>query len=181
VISDEELMVSAAQGDASAASAASAFEQIVLRYQATVWRVACRFTGNAADAQDITQIAFLKLFEAAARYHPTALLKTYLFRIVNSTCIDHVRKKRPVSIDPADIPDTAPSAVDSMIIRERDRAIRNSIDRLPMRQRSAILLRYEAQLSIREIAQILKVTEKAVERLLARGRDTLSVFLKDAR
>jgi RNA polymerase sigma-70 factor (ECF subfamily) len=173
VISDEELMASAAQGDTNA------FEQIVLRYQDAVWRIAYRFTGNFADAQDITQIAFLKLFEAAPRYRPIALLKTYLFRIANSVCIDHSRKKRPASIDPADVPDAAPSAVDSMILRERDRAIRNSIDTLPLRQQSAIILRYEADLSVREIANTLNMTEKAVERLLARGRDTLSAILRE--
>lgn len=174
MISDEELMAKAAQGDVGA------FEQIVIRYQASVWRTAYRFTGNSADAQDITQIVFLKLFEAAPRYHPTALLKTYLFRIVNTTCIDHARKKRfHASVDPADVPDAAPSAVDSMILLERDKAIRQSIKTLPLRQQSAILLRYEAKLSIREIANILKVTEKAVERLLARGRDALSEILKE--
>jgi|WetSurMetagenome_2_1015567.scaffolds.fasta_scaffold650575_1 RNA polymerase sigma-70 factor, ECF subfamily len=174
MISDEELMVSAAHGDACA------FEQIVLRYQASVWRIAYRYLWNSADAQDITQIAFLKLFEAAPRYRPTALLKTYLFRIVNTTCIDHVRKKKScTSDDPEEIPEDSPSVIDSMILLERDRAVRLSIGKLPMRQRSAIILRYETGLSVCEIANILKVTEKAVERLLARGREALSIIFKE--
>ena len=131
MISDEELMASTAQGDLRA------FEQIVIRYQSLVWRIAYRFLGNTSDAQDITQIVFLKLFEAAPNYHPSALLKTYLFRIVNTTCIDHVRKKRPALDDPEEVPDPDPSAVDSLILRERDGAIRNSIEKLPLRQRSA--------------------------------------------
>jgi RNA polymerase sigma-70 factor, ECF subfamily len=173
VISDEELMRLAASGDENA------FEQIVLRYQASVWRVANRFIGNAADAQDITQTVFIKLFEAARRYRPVALLKTYLFRIVHTTCIDHARKKRPEARDdPADAPDNAPSAMDSMILRERHGALRRSLENLPARQREAIILRYESDLSIRDIAGVLKVSEKAVERLLARGRDGLSAVLK---
>jgi RNA polymerase sigma-70 factor, ECF subfamily len=168
VTSDEELMTSAAQGDLSA------FEQIVLRYQASVWRVAYRFVGDSADAQDITQIVFLKLFEAAPRYYPAALLKTYLFRIVHTTCIDHSRKTKPSTIfDTSDVPDNSPSVIDAMIMHKRDKTIKQAIETLPLRQRSATVLRYEAELSIREIANILKVTDKAVERLLAHARETL--------
>jgi RNA polymerase sigma-70 factor, ECF subfamily len=174
VISDETLMAAAGKGDAGA------FEQLVLRYRDPVWRVAYGFTGNSADAQDITQTVFLKLFEAAPRYRTTALFKTYLFRIVHTTCIDHFRKKRPNSPDdPADTADCAPSAIDSMIISERDSAIRKSIESLPLRQRSAILLRYEKVLSVRDISIVLKTSEKAVERLLARGRDALAVILRE--
>jgi len=179
VTSDEELMASAAQGDVNA------FEQLVLRYQTIVWRVAYRFVGNSADAQDITQIVFLKLFEAAPRYHATALLKTYLFRIVNTTCIDHTRKNRsarPATLDdPSEVPDDSPSAIDAMIMHENEKGIKQFIETLPPRQRSAITLRYEAELSIRDIANILKVTEKAVERLLAHARDTLFTVLKNIR
>jgi RNA polymerase sigma-70 factor, ECF subfamily len=176
VTSDEELMASAAQGDLNA------FEQIVLRHQASVWRVAYRFVGNPAEAQDITQIVFLKLFEAAPRYHPTALLKTYLFRIVHTTCIDHSRKNRLTTLDdPSEVPDDSPSVIDSIIRHERDKTIKQVIEALPLRQRSAITLRYEAELPIRDIANILKVTEKAVERLLAHARDTLCALLKNNR
>jgi RNA polymerase sigma-70 factor (ECF subfamily) len=174
VISDEDLMGSAEQGDTGA------FEQIVLRYQASVWRVACRFTGNAADAQDITQIVFLKLFEAAPRYRPTALLKTYLFRIVNSTCIDHSRKKRTLTLEERiDIPDESPSVEDDLINNEKSRALRDAINTLSLRHRSVIVLRYDAELSVRDIAGILKITEKATERLLARARGALHLSLKN--
>jgi RNA polymerase sigma-70 factor (ECF subfamily) len=167
-------MVSAGKGDTGA------FEQLVLRYQTSVWRVAYRFTGNSADAQDIAQIVFLKIFEAAPRYRTTALFKTYLFRIVHTTCIDHSRKKRlNAQDDPAETADGAPSAIDSLIISERDTAVRKSVESLPPRQRSSLLLRYETGLSVREISIILKTSEKAVERLLARGRDALSAVLKE--
>ena len=176
MISDEELMTAAAQGDTHA------FEQIVLRHQASVWRVAYRFVGNPTEAQDITQIVFLKLFEAAPRYHPTALLKTYLFRIVHTTCIDHSRKNRPSRLDdPSEVPDDSPSAIDAMIMHEKEIGVKQAIETLPLRQRSVIAFRYEAELSIREIANILKVTEKAVERLLAHARDTLFTVLKNKR
>jgi RNA polymerase sigma-70 factor (ECF subfamily) len=166
--SDEDLMTAVAGGDAGA------FEQIVLRYQDPVWRVAVRFVGDAAEAQDIAQTVFLKLFESAKRYRIAALFRTYLFRIVNTTCIDHTRKKRTVRLDErAEIRDSSASASDAMAIRERDRLLRNAVDALPLRQRSVIVLRYDAELPIRDIAQTLKTTEKTVERLLARARKSL--------
>jgi RNA polymerase sigma-70 factor (ECF subfamily) len=166
---DEELMTAASHGDMHA------FEQIVQRYQAVVWRLAIRFIGNTADAQDITQIAFMRLLEAARRYQATALFKTYLFRIVTTTCIDHVRKKRPILLEEPSLltQDDATLATDEMAIRERNAILRQAIDGLPLRQRSAIVLRYDAALSIREIAAVLKSTEKAVERLLAHARKAL--------
>jgi RNA polymerase sigma-70 factor, ECF subfamily len=174
VTSDEDLMATAAQGDLNA------FEQIVLRHQALVWRVAYRLVGNPADAQDIAQIVFLKLFEAAPRYRPTARFKTYLFRIVTTTCIDHARKNRPSTTgNPIDVSDDSPLAIDAVIKHENESGVKKAIEALPLRQRSVIALRYEAELSVREIADILKVTEKAVERLLAHARDTLSTVLRN--
>jgi RNA polymerase sigma-70 factor (ECF subfamily) len=176
VISDEELMTSVAKGDVSA------FESIVLRYQDSVWRVANRFIGNSTEAQDITQTVFLKLFEAAPRYYTSALVKTYLFRIVNTTCIDYSRKKKPfVTDEPPDVPDNSLSAIDTMVNNEKIAQLKHAIENLPLRQRTAIILRYEAELSIRDIADILKVTEKAIERLLSHARIALFTSLKDSR
>jgi RNA polymerase sigma-70 factor (ECF subfamily) len=173
VLSDEDLMSGAAQGDLNA------FEQLVTRHQASVWRFVCRFLRDAEEARDITQTAFLKLFEAASRYRRSASFKTYLFRIVTTTCIDYARKKRPypMSVLP-DVPDTTPSAHEGMIAREREIQIRQTLEVLPKRQRTALLLRYEAELSVREIAELLHASEKAVERLLAHARDSLHAALK---
>jgi RNA polymerase sigma-70 factor, ECF subfamily len=166
--SDEDLMTASAQGDIHA------FEQIVLRYQASVWRVACRFIRNNEEARDITQLVFLKLFEASSRYKKNALFKTYLFRIVNNVCLDFLRKKRPITQEVLpDILDYSPLPTDILITNEREKAVRNAIEMLPKRQKAVIILRYDAALSIREIADILKVTEKAVERLLAHARSAL--------
>jgi RNA polymerase sigma-70 factor (ECF subfamily) len=174
VLSDEDLMTAAAQGDMKS------FERIVQRYQASVWRVAVRFFGDAAEAQDITQTVFLKLLESAARYRRISLFKTYLFRIVNTTCIDFSRKKRPDMLkEPSEIQDESPQAMDTMIVHQSNKAVRDAIDALSLRYRSVIVLRYDAELPIRDIAGVLKITEKAVERLLARARNTLYIRLKN--
>jgi RNA polymerase sigma-70 factor, ECF subfamily len=166
--SDEDLMTASAQGDIHA------FEQIVQRYQASVWRVVCRFIRNNEEARDITQMVFMKLFEASSRYKKNALFKTYLFCIVNNICLDFIRKKRPIAQDVLpDILDNSPSQTDTLITNELGKTVRDAIERLPRRQQTAVILRYYADLSIYEIADIMNVTEKAVERLLAHARSAL--------
>jgi RNA polymerase sigma-70 factor, ECF subfamily len=173
VISDEDLMIATSQGDIHA------FEEIMRRYQAMVWRTACRFSGDAEEARDITQSVFLKLFESAPGYRRTASLKTYLFRIAHNACIDHCRKKRPLLMgDIPDILDEAPLQSDKLLTIERDKTVRTAIQSLPPKQRFAILLRYDDELSIREIAEIMRTSEKAAERLLAHARETLCSTLR---
>ena len=172
VRSDEELMQSVRNGDLDA------FEQIVLRHQAEAWRVAYRFTGDAAEAEDLAQEAFLRILAAAARYKPTATFRTYLFRIVNRLCIDHVRRKRPIVTDSLPQPaDDAPSAIQRVSDRERDAAIQAALGLLPPNQRMAVVLRYFEGLSGAGIAEAMDTSVKAIEGLLARARERLESLL----
>ena len=92
-VSDESLMQAAVKCDMEA------FEQIVLRHQSAAWGVAWRFVGDAGEAQDLVQEAFLRILDAAARYRPTAAFRTYFYRVLTRLRLDHVRKKRPIPAD----------------------------------------------------------------------------------
>jgi RNA polymerase sigma-70 factor (ECF subfamily) len=174
VRSDEDLMLAVAEGDLDA------FEQIVLRHRADAWRVAYRFTGDAAEAEDLAQEAFLRILDAAGRYKPTATFRTYLFRILNRLCIDHARRKRPTVTDSLpQRPDGAPSAIQRLSDGERDAAIRAALDKLPPAQRMAVVLRYFQGLSVAEIAEAMDTSVKAVEGLLARARERLESVLAE--
>ena len=172
--SDADLMLAVGRGDLAA------FEEIVLRHQSAAWGAAWRFLGDAAEAEDVVQDAFLKVLDAAPRYAPTAAFRTYLFRVVTRLCLDRVRKRRPIYTD--DLPvavDAAPAPLDGMAAAERDRAVRQALDGLPPNQRMALVLRHYEDLAYREIAAVLGTSEKAVERLIARARETLADQLKD--
>jgi RNA polymerase sigma-70 factor (ECF subfamily) len=173
---DEELMRAVQQGDLSA------FEQIVLRHQTAAWNTACRFLNDSVEAEDVSQDAFMRVLDAAARYRPTAKFQTYLLQIVTRLCLDRVRKKRPSYTDTLpNIPATESSPAGQMLERERNQLVREAMDELPARQRLALILRYDEELSYQEIAAVLEVSAKAVERLLARGRAALAVLLADQR
>jgi len=174
--SDEELMSDVAQGDLTA------FEQLVRRHQAPAWNVAFRFLGNAHEAEDIAQEAFLRILGAAHRYQPTASFRTYLYRIVTRLCRDHRRKSSPSSYPNLDAEiSQAPSPEDCVIAGEERLAVQEALASLPARQREVVVLRYYESLSYDEIGEVTKNSRKGVERLLARGRAALAGLLTPMR
>jgi RNA polymerase sigma-70 factor (ECF subfamily) len=155
------------------------FEEIVLRHQAEAWRVAWRFTGDAAEAEDLVQEAFMRILDAAARYSPTASFRTYLFRILKRLCIDHARRLRPSIMDRLpETTDGAPSPSHQADLAERQVLIRSALDELLPGQRMAVVLRYFVGLSGAQMAEAMGRSVKSVERLLARARASLEPRLK---
>jgi RNA polymerase sigma-70 factor (ECF subfamily) len=166
--SDEQLMLAAGTGDLGA------FEQLVRRYQQPAWNAAYRFLGDASEAEDIAQEAFARILAAARRYQASAHFRTYLYRIVTRICLDHSAKKKPIYSERLpDRPDPAYPSSNGMAVREREQAVRAALDRLPANQRMAVVLKYFDGLRYSEIAEAMETSTKAVERLLARARDTL--------
>lgn len=165
---DEFLLQAVGRGDLAA------FSRIVERHQTWAWRVAYRYTGNGEDAADIVQEAFLRLLDASGRYRPTAKFRTYFYRIISRLCLDQANKKHPLLLDTIpDTPDLSPGITDTMMRRETAITVRAALDALSPNQRLAIVLRYYEHLGYAEIASALSTTTKAVERLLARGRERL--------
>ena len=166
--SDEELMSAVGKGDLAA------FEQIVLRHQSAAWNSAYRFLGDAAEAEDVAQEAFLKILRAAPGYQPTATFRTYLYRVITRLCLDHAQKMKPVYTEKLpDAWDDATSLLQALTTEERDKEVRNALDSLPSNQRMAVILKYYEGLSYAEIASVIDTSIKAVERLLARARESL--------
>jgi RNA polymerase sigma-70 factor (ECF subfamily) len=166
--SDEELMSAVAGGDLDA------FGEIVVRYQAPMYRAARRFLGRGEDAQDVAQEAFLRLLGAAPRYKPTASLKTFLYRIVSNLCMDRKRRRKHEPLEGfPELTDAALSPMDQMIRSERERAVHEALYELPDRQRMAVVLRHFEGMSYGEMAEVLDTSEKGIEGLLRRGRGAL--------
>ena len=171
--SSEELMLGVRDGDLEA------FEQLVLRHQAEAWRVAYRYAGDAAEAEDLAQNAFLKLLDAAPRYKVTAKFRTYFFRILTRLCIDRGRKKRPILIEVLpDLADDSPSPSQQASQAECEVMIQTALKALPADYRMAVVLRYFEGLSGAEMAVAMGRSVKAVERLLARAKAILKPHLE---
>lgn len=163
---------------AAGKGAAQAFDELVRRHQQSAWNVACRFLGNSSEAQDVVQEAFLRIWEAAPRYQPTAQFRTYFFRVLSRLCMDFIRRKRPVTVEELPEPaDPAPSPAENLLQKEKAEAVRQALMQLPDTQRLAIIMRHYENCGYKEIADTLDITEKAAERLLSRGRKRMELLL----
>lgn len=163
-----------------AAGDGGAFEPLVVRHQDRLLRVCERMLGDVEEARDAAQEAFLKLYRNASSFRPRGQLFTLLYRIAVNHCLNRLRRRNLVrflrfsdpeqSDQPAiDPPDGAPDAGSALASRERWRLTRRSIDALPPNQRAVLILIKFEGLSYREAAEVLAITEGAVESRLFRA------------
>jgi len=166
--SDEALMVRVARGDERA------FQLLARRHLPAMLALARRILGNAAEAEDVAQEALMRVWNHAPRWQPLALFRTWLTRVVVNLCLDRKRRASWVNLEAAgDIVDPAPVAAETAEVNERERMVAAAIDKLPARQRSAIMLTYSEGMSNAQVAEILDTSVSAIETLLVRGKKNL--------
>jgi RNA polymerase sigma-70 factor (ECF subfamily) len=169
------------------AGSESAFEQIVRRYQRPVISLIARLTGDRAQAEDLAQETFVKVYRSLAAFDTTRRLSSWLFRIAHNTAIDALRRSRtqPVLESADDFPrrlDAAGSTADSDPVERAalGQALQAAMARLKPDQRTAIILRYEEGLPFDEIGHVLGVAEATARSHVHRGRKELSRWLTAA-
>jgi RNA polymerase sigma-70 factor (ECF subfamily) len=147
-----------------------AFEGLVRRYEERAWWAAYHLLGDAEEARDVVQDAFLRSYRALARFDFGMSFYTWLYRIVVNLCIDTMRKRgrlRPMSIDdvPGGVPaPTATAEAPGRRIEHAETAIRvrEVLAKLPEKYRTVMTLRELDGLSCKEIATIVKSTHATV-------------------
>jgi len=171
--SDDSLILRLAAGDDTA------FALLLDRHLGMIHRLAWRLLGDRAEAEDVAQESFLRLWNNAAGWRVgEAGLKSWLYRVAFNLCHDRLRRRRLVLMDePSESVDPAPRPGEAMIEDERGAAVRRALDSLPERQRAALILSYYEEMSQAEAAGLLEISEEALESLLARGRRKLRELL----
>jgi RNA polymerase sigma-70 factor (ECF subfamily) len=184
---DFALMKRIADGDHGA------FRQLVERHQNAVIGTVAKMLGNASDAEDIAQQAFIRVWKNAKRYRPDAKFTTYLFTITRNLVFNETRRKsrkKEVSSDEREensnltveaSPDRKPDS--ELLQAELQKAVDDAIASLPESQRMAVVLRRYEQLSYEEIGVVLHLSVSAVKSLLFRARtnlrDALAGYLEE--
>ena len=160
---------------------ANAFAELVRRYQGRLYRLAYRMLGNAEEAQDATQEAFLRAYRALSSFRLDASFSPWMYRIATNVCLDMLRSRRPqASLDESPLDPPAALSVEGAVAeRERLRAVAEAVGRLPVGLRTVFLLRHEAELSYEEIAQTLGLPLNTVRTRLFRARNALKELLKE--
>jgi len=168
-IADEDLVVRVAEGDTVA------YRELMRRHAAPLRHYTLRLMKQEAEAEDVVQETFLRLWQRAADYKPQAArAKTWLYRIAHNLCIDRLRAKKPVAdLDADELPPQ--SASQAALLDEKRRAERlgAALAELPERQAAAVTLVHLEGLSGAEAAQVLDVSEGALESLLSRARKAI--------
>lgn len=157
----------------------TAFNTIVDRHYSLVFRLSARVLGNAADAEDVAQEAFVKLWRNPPALRNQAALKGWLVRVARNLAIDRLRRARNTSDSELELlvdPSTGPDGH----LRHGQAAgeISAALAQLPERQRTALQLTYFEALGNQETASIMDVSVEAVESLLSRARRSLRLALQ---
>lgn len=143
----------------------TAFDEIVRRHRRVVYAVARRLLRTHEDADEAAQVAFVKAWNARERFRGDAQLRTWLLRIalnVSKSMLASARATGP----PADERDMSDGATDPGIRIDRHRRrhqLRRAVETLPPRQREVVLLKVYEDLTYREVADVLELTEGAVK------------------
>lgn len=166
---DAELLRAIAGGDRSA------FDRLSRRHLDRAYGVALRMTGSRADAEDVVQDVFLRLWQRPEAWRPgQAQFSTWLYRVVVNRCLDLKRRPKGTDLDSVEEPQAPDAnAEDSLLDAERSRALDGAVNQLPERQRAAIVLTYTAGLRNAEAASAMDISVKAFEALLVRAKREL--------
>ena len=170
---DEQLMYATARSDAAA------FRELLDRYSRRVFNLAWHLCANQTEAEDLTQEVFFKVWRSAGTWQPQAKLETWLYRILYNLFID---ARRRVKIQPEllsdDIRCDGDTPEQTLVKKRTAQEIAAAVNSLPDRQKEALALCYYQGLKAKEAAEILSVSQGALESLLFRARQTLKEKLE---
>ena len=154
----------------------AAFEPLVERYHAPLFRVAARLLGNREEARDATQTAFLKAYQALATCDRQRKFFSWIYRILVNECLNVLRARRPMQDLDGSLaaPAGKADAVESAETRTR---VRRALLELTAEQRDVIVLRHFAEMRYEQIAAALRIPEKTVKSRLFSARQRLCELL----
>jgi RNA polymerase sigma-70 factor, ECF subfamily len=155
-----------------------AFAAIVERHFPVVYRVVWRMMKGHADAEDMAQEAFLRLWRDPAQVREAGALRGWLIRVASNLVMDRHRNRNTDGLDGTEeLADDSPSAPEHIDRGRAAASIDAAVARLPERQRLALTLVHFEHLGNAEAAAVMEVTVDALESLLARARRSLKEAL----
>ena len=184
---DAHLMLRFKEGDTGA------FDTLFKKHTRRIVNFAYRFVRNREVAEELAQEVFLKVYQNAEGYQIQSKFTSWLYTIATNICLNEIRKPRyrvkHQSMYVTSKSDSGTEEIqreiavtdgpDRMMEQQAiERAIRESLNQIPEKQRIAFILNKYQELSYSEVADVLKISEKAVKSLIHRAKETLADRLK---
>jgi RNA polymerase sigma-70 factor (ECF subfamily) len=179
---DLALMRRIAQGDEEA------FAELVEIHQHAILGTVAKMLGNATEAEDVAQQVFVRVWRSAPRYQPSAKFTTWLFTITRNLVFNEIRRRQrkpAVSLEEREEESFGTLSIDgemkpdeSALHAELETAVDAAIQRLPEKQRMAVILRRYQEMAYEEIGEILGLSLPAVKSVLFRARAQLKEDLQ---
>lgn len=159
----------------------AAFGRLLSSHLQSVHRYLTRLTGSSADADELAQETFLKVWQRASTYRRgTVRFTTWLHRIGHNLAVDQLRRRRAESPEAPEVrADEAANPESLALAGEAAMRLDAAISRLPATQRAALLLCQVQGFSTREAATIMHVSARSLESLVARARRSLRAAIHD--
>jgi RNA polymerase sigma-70 factor, ECF subfamily len=184
---DVRLMLRVQAGDQGA------FQDLFRKWSPRILQYTRRFVGSDAQAEEVTQDAFVQVFRFRHRYRPQSRLATWIYTIATNLCLNELRRpERQLRVDLWErwddeaspegppLPDPhMPTAEEGASTRELSRRLEAAVADLPPKQRAALLLSRVDGLAYRDVATALGCSEGAVKALLFRATQALKQQLRD--
>lgn len=168
-----------------------AYEILIQRYQQPVYNLVCRLLNDPADAPDIVQEVFLKVFRNIGSFRGNSSLKTWIYRIAVNEAYNHRRwfsrhQRQEVSLQPEEgmfgytdtLADPSRTPFDQAADRETRALVEAALEKLNPKFRAVVVLRDIEDLSYEEIATVLDISLGTVKSRILRGREALRRILE---
>jgi len=163
------------------AGSQSAFTRLVEAYQTPVYNLAYRMLGNSVEAENAAQETFVRMYTKLDTYDPERKFSSWLLAIASHYCVDVLRRRRMNYLSLDDLPPMVELSMpkagqpEQIVVRAQDAsAVQALLKTLPPNYRTPVVLRYWYDMSYREIADAMGVTESTIKTRLHRARAKLA-------
>jgi RNA polymerase sigma-70 factor (ECF subfamily) len=144
--------------------------------------LAFRFCRDRAQAEELAQEAFLKIYRNLGKWRGDATFSTWLFAVATNVCRSWIRRRGlpTIPLEALEVADASPGADAELDSRDRQRQVREAVLSLPPRYRDSLILFYFMEMDIRSAAAVLEVAEGTLKAQLHRARKKLAAHLPRA-
>ncbi|MGD6818228.1 sigma-70 family RNA polymerase sigma factor [Metabacillus sp. 84] len=156
--------------------------ELMIEYGDELVRLAYSYVKNAETAKDLVQNTFVSVYTKFDHFEGNSSIRTWLYRITINKCKDYLKsapfRKTLLTKETSESEDTKANPSRSFEQKEQATAVRQSLEKLPVKYREVLIMMYFQDLNSKEIAEVLKIPEASVRTRLRRAKSKLSPLLQ---